>query len=286
MDTLHALLLSAYREAIALDEPFRPTGAAAPPDRLVQDAARLLGGQTGETLRDVLPRRAPGPMEPEVAAAVDVLLAAGNSRRAWTDPLTLPTIASVRLDTTYPAADHTSVWRGDITTLAADAIVNAANSALLGCFLPRHHCVDNAIHSAAGPRLREDCNTIMAAQGAPEPTGTAKITRGYHLPARYVLHTVGPIVTGPVHLADRRALADSYRACLDLAAEVDQIRTIAFCGVSTGVFGFPKTPAAGIALSTVEGWLSRHPGRFDRVVFTTFGADDLAAYLEQLTTWT
>ncbi|HEX8870755.1 MAG TPA: macro domain-containing protein, partial [Lentzea sp.] len=171
-----------------------------------------------------------------------------------------------------------AVWRGDITRLLCDAVVNAANDALLGCFQPMHPCVDNAIHTAAGPRLRSDCHRIMAAQAAPEPTGIAKITRGYHLPAPYVLHTVGPIVRGKVLPAHANALADSYRACLDLAAEFGKIRTLAFCGISTGIFGFPKLPAARIAVSAVQDWLAAHPGRFDRVVFTTFGDEDDEAY--------
>lgn len=281
MATLEALPLRAYHEAVDLDRPFRPTRAPAPPHRLAElaeTAVRLLGGRAGQSVRAVLTRRPPTPLDEEVAAVLDELLGGERELRPRVDPLALPVVAG--------APPHTTVWQGDITTVAADVIVNAANSALLGCFRPMHDCVDNAIHAAAGPRLRADCHTLMSAQGAPERTGAAKITRGYHLPARYVLHTVGPIVAGPVSTDDRRALADSYRACLDLAAEVDPIRTIAFCGVSTGVFGFPKASAAELALSTVEQWLDRHPGRFDRVVFTTFGDADHTAYLEHLTTWT
>ncbi|WP_308403341.1 macro domain-containing protein [Streptomyces sp. BV286] len=161
-------------------------------------------------------------------------------------------------------------------------MVNAANSHLLGCFRPQHLCIDNALHSVAGPHLREDCHTIFTTQGAPEPTGTAKITRGYHLPARHVLHTVGPVVQGRPHAHDAQALASSYRACLDLAAEVETIRTLAFCAVSTGVFGHPKEEAAPVALRTVDAWIAAHPGRFDRVVFTVFEDDDELAYQHAL----
>ncbi|MFF5537215.1 macro domain-containing protein [Streptomyces cinerochromogenes] len=170
-----------------------------------------------------------------------------------------------------------------MTTLAADAVVNAANHALLGCFKPLHACIDNAIHTAAGPRLREDCHTIMSLQGGPEPTGSAKITRGYHLPARYVVHTVGPVVEGPLRPAHAQLLAASYRACLDLAAATGTIRTLAFCAISTGVFGYPKAPAARLALRTVADWLADHPGRLDRVVLTAFTDDDHATYRQALT---
>lgn len=287
MITAHgrALPLRDYRDAVALDEPFHPLGPPAPAGRLdvlTTLALRLLGedpwvgrfalprslaGQR-HLLRSVLTVREPAPMSAELVAVLDALLGGERQQRPLVNARSLPA----------PLA----VWRGDITRLMADAIVNAANDALLGCFQPLHPCVDNAIHAAAGPRLRADCHRIMTAQAAPEPTGIAKITRGYHLPAPFVLHTVGPVVRGKVLPAHETALADSYRACLDLAAEVPSIRTIAFCGVSTGVFGFPKLPAARIAVATVEDWLAAHPGRLDRVVFATFSDEDDHAYQELL----
>ncbi|MFD8494753.1 macro domain-containing protein [Amycolatopsis sp. NPDC059657] len=287
------IALSAYREAIELDEPFVPAGPPAGPERLpelAETALQLLSPHTDpgnwpgvrQALRAVLTVREPGRLDPSLNAALDALLGGERLRRQAFDARTLPTIAQRFPGTAYPAAERTVLWRGDLTTLAADAIVNAANSALLGCFRPMHGCVDNAIHEVAGPRLRADCQRIMTMQGAPEVTGEAKITRGYHLPARYVLHTVGPIVEGPVELWHEEALESSYRSCLDVAAEVGDIRTVAFCGVSTGVFGFPRARAAEIALETVAGWLGAHPGRFDRVIFTTFGAEDDAAYRELL----
>jgi O-acetyl-ADP-ribose deacetylase (regulator of RNase III) len=274
-----------YRHAVALDEPFRPLSAPAPAgelELLTSLALRMLGddpwvgrfrlpreaGDRRRMLRAVLTVREPAPLDPELVAVLDALLGGERRLRPLTNALTLPA----------PIA----VWRGDITLLRADAIVNAANDALLGCFQPMHACVDNAIHDAAGPRLRADCGRIMALQGAPEPTGTAKITRGYHLPAPFVLHTVGPIVHGNLLPAHGTALADSYRACLDLAAEVPGIRTVAFCGISTGIFGFPKRPAARVAIGTVQDWLTAHPGRFDRVVFVAFSGEDEAVYRELL----
>lgn len=280
-----ALPLHDYRDSVALDDPFHPLRPPAPARSLgvlTEQALRLLGedpwvgrfalprGLAGRRrlLRSVLTVREPAPLNPELLAVLDALLGGERQQRDLVNARSMPA----------PIA----VWRGDITQLMADAIVNAANDAMLGCFQPMHPCVDNAIHAAAGPRLRDDCHRIMAAQAAPEPTGTAKITRGYHLPAPFVVHTVGPIVRGKVLPAHATALADAYRSCLDLAAQLDRIRTIAFCGISTGIFGFPKVPAARIAISTVRDWLVARPGRFDRVVFTTFSDEDDHAYRELL----
>ncbi|WP_084580692.1 macro domain-containing protein [Kutzneria sp. 744] len=294
-----SLPLGAYREAILLDRPFQPTAPPASPellDGIAEAAVRALGygastwRNTGLTPRQVLRAaltvRRPEPLEPHVTSLLDTLLGGERALRMATDALAVPTVAEIWPATRYPAADLTALWRGDITMLRADAVANAANRALLGCFRPMHNCVDNAVHAAAGPWLREDCHTIATAQGAPETTGAAKITRGYHLPARYVVHTVGPIVDGLLEPWHEQALARSYRACLELAAEVEDIRTVAFCGISTGVFGFPKARAARIALDAVAGWLGTRPNRFDRVVFTTFASDDDAAYQEHLATWT
>ncbi|GAB7102224.1 protein-ADP-ribose hydrolase [Streptomyces phaeofaciens JCM 4814] len=306
--TSRFLPLAAYRAAIGLDEPFRPAAPPAPAARLdegVRSVLRLLGGDPAvarlgprgdfardladadaaaarRLLRALLTVRAPGPLPEGADAALDAVLGAERGLRPVTRVHGLPTIAEAFPRTAFPAARSTALWRGDITTLAADAVVNAANSALLGCFRPLHACIDNALHTAAGPRLRDDCHTVVTLQGAAEPTGTAKITRGYHLPARHVLHTVGPVVDGRPGDGDARALAASYRACLDLAAEVAAIRTLALCAVSTGVFGYPKEAAAPVALRTVADWLDAHPGRFDRIVFTVFGAEDEAAYARAL----
>jgi O-acetyl-ADP-ribose deacetylase (regulator of RNase III) len=233
-------------------------------------------------LRALLTVRDPGPLPEGADRELDALLGAERLLRPAVPALELPTIDEEFHGTTFRAAAGAVLWRGDITTLAADAVVNAANSRLLGCFRPQHPCIDNALHNAAGPRLRDDCHTVITAQGALEPTGTAKITRGYHLPARYVLHTVGPILQGRPQAHAAQMPASAYRACPDLAAEVETIRTLAFCAVSTGVFGHPKEEAAPVALETVADWIAAHPGRFDRVVFTVFGEDDERAYRNAL----
>ena len=149
------------------------------------------------------------------------------------------------------------LWQGDITTLQVDAIVNAANSQMLGCFSPLHGCIDNMIHTMAGVELREE-------------TGAAKITSGYNLPARYVIHTVGPIVSGRHTGKDKEMLASCYRAVLSTASG-NQLESVAFCCISTGVFHFPQDKAAEIAVSTVRGWLDSHPETsVRRVIFNVF----------------
>lgn len=172
------------------------------------------------------------------------------------------------------------LWQGDITTLAADAIVNAANSAMLGCFVPCHGCIDNAIHSAAGVQLRLECARIMAQQQGEEPTGRAKITRAYNLPCRYVLHTVGPIIDGRVTRQDRELLASCYRSCLELAA-AHGLKSIAFCCISTGEFHFPNELAAEIAIRTVKDYQQQNPNRME-VIFNVFKDCDYEIYKKLL----
>lgn len=175
-----------------------------------------------------------------------------------------------------PVRDKLYLWQGDITTLAADAIVNAANEALLGCFHPLHGCIDNIIHSLAGIELRLACQELMLAQGHPEATGMAKITPAFNLPSRYVLHTVGPIITQTVTAEDRRLLASCYRSCLDLAEQY-QLESVVFCCISTGVFHFPHQLAAEIAVDTVSQWLT--DARYvQKVIFNVFKDEDREIY--------
>ena len=169
-----------------------------------------------------------------------------------------------------------SLWQGDITRLALDAIVNAANTKLLGCFVPGHTCIDNAIHTFAGVQLRQACSQLMQAQAHDEATGTAKITAAYNLPSRYVLHTVGPIVRGALTQQRRAELASCYRSCLALAAE-HSLKSIAFCCISTGAFGFPQQEAAETAVQTVTEFL-RPGSSIQRVVFNVFTEHDYLIY--------
>ena len=164
--------------------------------------------------------------------------------------------------------------------MKVDAIVNAANSQMLGCFVPCHGCIDNAIHTFAGMQLRLECDRIMKAQGHLEPTGQAKITPGYNLPARYILHTVGPVVDGPLTPQHEAELASCYESCLALAAE-NHLESVAFCCISTGVFCFPNHRAAEIAAQTVRDFLAKDTS-VKRVVFNVFKDLDLAIYEELL----
>ena len=169
-----------------------------------------------------------------------------------------------------------ALFQGDITRLSADAIVNAANSQMLGCFVPGHGCIDNAIHSAAGLRLRAACYELMKAQGHEELTGQAKLTPGFALPARYVMHTVGPIVRDRVTEKHRQQLRSCYRSCLELARK-HQLRSIAFCCISTGVFHFPRREAAEIAVHEVREYRKTH-GDAPRVIFNVFQDEDCDIY--------
>ena len=172
-------------------------------------------------------------------------------------------------------------WQGDITRLKVDAIVNAANSQMLGCFVPLHRCIDNAIHSAAGVQLRLACEEMM--KGSDEPTGSARITPGFNLPAKYVIHTIGPIVTTPLPLRQQEAqLASCYTSCLDLAHKYG-LASIAFCCISTGEFRFPNDRACIIAVSTVRSWMASHPEpSVKTVIFNTFKDIDHELYQNAL----
>lgn len=178
-------------------------------------------------------------------------------------------------------ADGLSLWQGDITTLKCDAIVNAANSGMTGCWAPNHHCIDNAIHTFAGIDLRRTCADIMENQDHLEPTGTAKITSAFNLPSRYVLHTVGPIVEGDTPTQrDRELLASCYHSCLELAAE-HNLKSVAFCSISTGVFHFPIEQASNIAVTTVRDFMHNTSSSIKQVIFDVFSDHDYAIY-EQL----
>ena len=168
------------------------------------------------------------------------------------------------------------LWQGDITTLKCDAIVNAANSGMTGCYCPIHRCIDNAIHTFAGVELRLACAELMEQQGYPEPTGQAKITPAFNLPCRYVLHTVGPIISGRVTKEDKDLLASCYRSCLELAAE-NSLESVAFCCISTGEFHFPNDLAAEIAVQTVKEFLKKQTS-VKKVIFNVFKDLDKAIY--------
>lgn len=172
-----------------------------------------------------------------------------------------------------------NLWKGDITTLKVDAIVNAANSRLLGCFIPLHNCIDNIIHTKAGIQLRLECKEIMDKQGCEEKVGLAKITKAYNLPSKYVIHTVGPAIPqdSKVTKKDSKLLASCYKSCLELADSYN-LKSIAFCCISTGVFNFPQNQAAKIAVETVK----NTENNLDSIIFDVFTDEDYFIYKELL----
>lgn len=179
-----------------------------------------------------------------------------------------------------PVQEGLYLWQGDITTLRCDAIVNAANSRLMGCFVPGHDCIDNAIHTFAGVQLRAACAEILRQQGREEETGKAKMTPAFNLPSHYVLHTVGPIIQGQVTRKDPILLASCYRSCLELA-EQNELKSIAFCCISTGEFHYPNEEAAKIAIKTVKEYKAQTNSGIE-VIFNVFKEIDWDIYRELL----
>ena len=216
-------------------------------------------------LRGLMNVRAPGAAGAEFLAVQDEYLRRELEERGITD-----------IDELSPVRGGIYIWQGDITRLRCGAIVNAANSGMTGCYIPCHGCIDNCIHTFAGVQLRRDCAGLMERQGHAEPAGRAKLTRGYNLPCRYVLHTVGPIVEGEVTAEDERLLASCYRSCLELA-EQHRVGSIAFCCISTGVFCFPNERAAEIATETVQRYLDG-TGSGMKVIFNVFKDKDKEIY--------
>ena len=220
-------------------------------------------------LRSLMNVRPPLPLDPAFVALQDEVLSEECTERGIVHVADIPS---------SPVDPRIALWQGDIVRLDADAIVNAANDALLGCFYPCHGCIDNAIHSAAGLELRDACARIMNDQGHPEATGTAKITPAFNLPSRYVLHTVGPIVrNGHPTQRDRDLLASCYTSCLELVC-ANNLHSIAFCCISTGEFGYPNEPAAEVAVATVRAFLATHESYDLKVVFNVFKDLDRRIY--------
>lgn len=175
-----------------------------------------------------------------------------------------------------PVQEDIYLWQGDITTIRCDAIVNAANSQMLGCFCPNHGCIDNAIHTYAGIQLRQECDRLMRAQGHEEATGAAKITPAFNLPCKYVIHTVGPVVIGKLTRNDKEMLESCYRSCLRIADE-NNLKSIAFCCISTGEFHFPNDEAAKLAISTVKNYKEETGSKIE-VIFNVFKDEDYEIY--------
>lgn len=180
------------------------------------------------------------------------------------------------LEDLQPVSEGLYLWQGDITTLRCDAVVNAANSGMTGCYVPNHRCIDNCIHSFSGIQLRISCAEMMQEQGYEETTGGAKITKAYNLPCRYILHTVGPIISGPLTQKDCELLESCYLSCLGLASDKG-LESVAFCCISTGEFHFPNEIAAQIAVDTVKKYMQKETS-VRKVVFNVFKDLDKEIY--------
>ncbi|MBS7009233.1 protein-ADP-ribose hydrolase [Anaerostipes sp.] len=243
---------------------------------------RLKAGEADKRrlLRSLMNVRMPGELPPRLLKVQDEYLQEETAQKGIVSVEEILTVKE-EFGSRIRHADKISVWQGDITRISADAVVNAANSQMLGCFVPCHGCVDNAIHSAAGMQLREECFRIMQKQGHEEPQGKAKTTQGYNLPCRYVLHTVGPVICGILREEDCMALRSCYQSCME-AAEEKQLASIVFCCISTGEFHFPNERAAKIAMDTVLTFLDRESS-IKRVIFNVFKEKDRDIYRKLVT---
>ena len=233
-------------------------------------------------LRSLMNIRMPGAISKEILQVQDAFLKEETMEKGRVNFHDIPTIKE-QLGSTASYADKISIWQGDITMLRIGAIVNAANSQMLGCFIPCHRCIDNAIHSAAGIQLRLECNNIMNQKRMQfgrqyeEPTGTAILTKGYNLPSDYVIHTVGPIVRYELTQSLRQDLKNCYLSVLRCAMKYD-IRSVAYCCISTGEFHFPNDEATCIAVKTVTDFLEENDKQFERIVFNVYKDIDKKLY--------
>lgn len=257
----HTVAKAARLARILADERPELAGVSIPED----------GAAIWFALRALMNTRPPSPLPASVLALQDSLLQSIRESRGITDVHDIGSIAG---------SDRIALWQGDITTLRADAIVNAANPKMLGCFAPNHRCIDNAIHTFAGMQLRLACDEIMISRKRDEPTGTATVTPAFNLPAEYVLHTVGPTIAEKATDRHDRELASCYESCLKAAAECGA-STIAFCCISTGEFRFPRERAARIAVGTVRKFLVKSDS-IETVVFDVYTAADRAIYEREL----
>lgn len=250
-------------------------------DSVVYKDSTVKDEQKRQIMRSLMNIRMPKPVSKEFIQIQDEFLQEETVEKGIVKTSDLPTVKEM-LNVQFPFADRICLWQGDITRLKADAIVNAANSQMLGCFVPCHGCIDNAIHSSAGIQLRAECMEYMEAQRKKygedyeEPTGQAVITSAYNLPSRYVIHTVGPIVKEELTQKECDLLKKCYQSCLKVA-ERKGLKSIVFCCISTGEFGFPNKEAAQIAVETVVEFL-QNSQKIERVIFDVFKDEDFKIY--------
>ena len=235
-------------------------------------------------LRSLMNIRSARPVSAAVLTAQDAYLKGRALEKGVVNIRDMETVSESQ-GSSHPFADIISIWQGDITRIAADAIVNAANSQMIGCFIPMHSCIDNCIHTYAGIQLREECTRRMNSlrlrfgEEYEQPTAVPMLTDAYNLPAKKIIHIVGPIVQYGLTPDHEEKLADCYRNTLDMCME-NGLKSVAFCCISTGVFHFPNRRAAEIAVSTVSEWLADNPGVMERVIFNVFKNEDRRYYEE------
>ncbi|MBR4631712.1 MAG: protein-ADP-ribose hydrolase [Elusimicrobia bacterium] len=233
-------------------------------------------------LRSLMNVRPPKETSDEILKVQDEYLTERNKEKGIVYLKDIKTIKET-INSKHPYSQKISVWQGDITRLSCDAIVNAANSQMLGCFVPMHTCIDNCIHTFAGVQLRNECNKIMNefrekyGDDYEQPTAVPIITDGYNLPAKKVIHVAGPIVTGTLTQTNIKDLQNCYKNILDMCLE-NNLKSVAFCCISTGVFSFPNKKAAEVAVETVTNWLKQNETKTDRVVFNVFKQEDKFCY--------
>lgn len=221
--------------------------------------------------------REANPISDEFLKIEDEYLQEELKNKSITNVKDIKTIKEYYKNSNIINKDKICLWQGDITKLEIDAIVNAGNSQGLGCFIPNHNCIDNQINTFAGVRLRLACSEIMKEIGFNLETGNAIITKGYNLPAKNVIQTVGPIIENELTSKKELELANCYKNSLKLAID-SKIRTIAFPCISTGVFRFPKDIASRIAIKTVDEFISENLDKIDKVVFNLWSKEDVIIY--------
>lgn len=233
-------------------------------------------------LRSLMNVRDPKPAPAELLSVQDAYLRGRALEKGIVNLDMIPTAAEA-FGSSHPFADRISVWQGDITRIAADAIVNAANPSMLGCYIPMHSCIDNCIHTYAGIQLRQECARRMSSlrlrfgDDYDQPTAVPMLTDAYNLPAKKVIHIVGPVVDSELMPEHEEKLAECYRSVLDMCRE-NGFRSVAFCCISTGVFRFPNERAAQIAADTVTEWLKADTDSMDRIIFNVFKDEDKGYY--------
>ncbi|MEN8908008.1 MAG: protein-ADP-ribose hydrolase [Clostridiales bacterium] len=247
-----------------------------------QENANITYKDKRNLIRALLNVREAKPIDESILVLLNHLLQSESLKKGIVDVNSLKSVSETIFDMNIRHNKKIILWKDDITKINSDVIINAANNRMLGCFRPLHNCIDNVIHSSSGPQLRDDCNKIITLQGKPESVGLAKITRAYNLPSKFVIHTIGPNVSGLKNIITfhKNQLSSCYKECLNLANQIDSINSITFCSISTGVSDFPKNIAAEIALKSTINWLDHNPNKFTKIIFNVYSDYDYSVFIK------